>query len=93
MLDNVNNLGAELIEELRLKRMTEQDEQEKRVLEKIKAKMDKIKANQQKLQGSLKEATNHYVGKFCWWKIVLYQFGASRNLTLKILVKCSRLVF
>ncbi|RZC37773.1 piezo-type mechanosensitive ion channel component 2 [Asbolus verrucosus] len=53
--------GAELIEELRLKRMTEQDEQERRVLEKIKAKMDKIKANQQKIQGaSYKDSENHY---------------------------------
>lgn len=46
--------------------MTEQDELEKLVLEKIKAKMDKIKANQQKLQGSFKDPTNHYVGKFHW---------------------------
>ncbi|XP_068903608.1 piezo-type mechanosensitive ion channel component isoform X5 [Tenebrio molitor] len=53
--------GAELIEELRLKRMTEQEEQEHRVLEKIKAKMDKIKANQQKIQGaSYKDSENHY---------------------------------
>ncbi|XP_015835793.1 piezo-type mechanosensitive ion channel component isoform X11 [Tribolium castaneum] len=54
--------GAELIEELRLKRMTEQEEQERRVLEKIKAKMDRIKANQQKIQGSsYKDSENHYV--------------------------------
>lgn len=56
--------GAELIEELRLKRMTEQEEQEHRVLEKIKAKMDKIKANQQKIQGaSYKDSENHYAGE------------------------------
>ncbi|XP_044268088.1 piezo-type mechanosensitive ion channel component-like isoform X7 [Tribolium madens] len=54
--------GAELIEQLRLKRMTEQEEQERRVLEKIKAKMDRIKANQQKIQGSsYKDSENHYV--------------------------------
>ncbi|KYB27236.1 hypothetical protein TcasGA2_TC013391 [Tribolium castaneum] len=56
--------GAELIEELRLKRMTEQEEQERRVLEKIKAKMDRIKANQQKIQGSsYKDSENHYVDR------------------------------
>lgn len=46
--------------------MTEQDELERQVLEKIKAKMDKIKANQQKLQGNFKDPTNHYAGKFYW---------------------------
>lgn len=56
-------LGAELIEELRQKRMVEQNEEERKVLEKIKAKMDKIKASQQKIQGpGYKEPANHYVG-------------------------------
>lgn len=43
--------GAELIEEMRIKRMDEQVEEEHRILEKIKIKMDRIKANQQKIQG------------------------------------------
>ncbi|XP_076270338.1 piezo type mechanosensitive ion channel component isoform X7 [Rhynchophorus ferrugineus] len=42
--------GAELIEEMRVKRMDEQVEDERRILEKIKIKMDRIKANQQKIQ-------------------------------------------
>lgn len=41
-----------------------QDEQEKKILEKIKVKMDRIKANQQKIQGpAFKDTTNHFVGK------------------------------
>ncbi|CAH1971749.1 unnamed protein product [Acanthoscelides obtectus] len=46
--------GAELIEEIRQKMVHNQEEQEHRVLEKIKMKMDRIKANQQKLQDSVK---------------------------------------
>nr|CAH7742358.1 unnamed protein product [Callosobruchus chinensis] len=42
--------GAELIEEIRQKMVHNQEEQEHRVLEKIKMKMDRIKANQQKIQ-------------------------------------------
>lgn len=57
-------LGAELIEQLRQKRMHEQDEQERRILEKIKAKMDRIKATQQKMQGPFQSTSNHYVGEF-----------------------------
>ncbi|KAI4464688.1 hypothetical protein MML48_3g00017133 [Holotrichia oblita] len=53
--------GAELIEQLRQKRMHEQDEQERRILEKIKAKMDRIKATQQKMQGPFTSTNNHYV--------------------------------
>lgn len=56
--------GAELIEELRQKRILDQTEEERRILEKIKVKMDKIKANQQKIQGPLyKEPADHFVGK------------------------------
>ncbi|CAH1133196.1 unnamed protein product [Ceutorhynchus assimilis] len=44
--------GAELIEEMRSKRMDEQVEDERHILEKIKIKMDRIKANQQKIQDS-----------------------------------------
>lgn len=41
-----------------------QDEQEKKILEKIKVKMDRIKANQQKIQGpAFKDTKNHFVGK------------------------------
>ncbi|KAL3280583.1 hypothetical protein HHI36_003816 [Cryptolaemus montrouzieri] len=54
--------GAELIEELRSKRMHEQEENEKKVLEKIKSKMDRIKASQQKIQGAaFKESNTHYL--------------------------------
>ncbi|XP_044750779.1 piezo-type mechanosensitive ion channel component isoform X3 [Coccinella septempunctata] len=53
--------GAELIEELRVKRMQEQEDNERKVLEKIKSKMDRIKASQQKIQGaSYKEASTHF---------------------------------
>lgn len=56
--------GADLIEELREKQMSQKGEQERRILEKIKLKMDKIKANQQKIQGpSFKDPTSHFVGK------------------------------
>ncbi|XP_077295229.1 piezo type mechanosensitive ion channel component [Arctopsyche grandis] len=56
--------GAELIEELRQKQMRLQEEQEKKILSKIKVKMDRIKANQQKMQGpAFKEPTNHFVDK------------------------------
>lgn len=52
--------GAELIEELSQKRIYEQQETEKRILEKIKNKMDRIKASQKKFQGpTYKEPTNH----------------------------------
>ncbi|XP_017768658.1 PREDICTED: piezo-type mechanosensitive ion channel component isoform X3 [Nicrophorus vespilloides] len=54
--------GAELIEELRQKRMVEQEEEEKKIIEKIKMKMDKIKANQQKILGpNYQDSENHYV--------------------------------
>ncbi|XP_045471013.1 piezo-type mechanosensitive ion channel component isoform X4 [Harmonia axyridis] len=53
--------GAELIEELRMKRMQEQEDNERNVLEKIKSKMDRIKASQQKVHGaSYKDATTHF---------------------------------
>ncbi|XP_048520923.1 piezo-type mechanosensitive ion channel component isoform X7 [Dendroctonus ponderosae] len=52
--------GAELIEEMRIKRMDEQVEEEHRILEKIKIKMDRIKANQQKIQDSVLERTAIY---------------------------------
>lgn len=56
--------GAELIEELRQKRMKEQDEHEKKVLEKIKIKMDRIKATQEKLNArSIADTQSHYEGK------------------------------
>lgn len=56
--------GAELIEELSQKQIREQQEAERKILEKIKYKMDRIKASQQKIQGpSYKEPSNHHVGK------------------------------
>jgi piezo-type mechanosensitive ion channel component 1/2 len=45
--------------------MMSQDEQEKKILFKIKMKMDRIKANQQKLQGpAYKEPGDHFAGKY-----------------------------
>ncbi|XP_028032232.1 piezo-type mechanosensitive ion channel component isoform X5 [Bombyx mandarina] len=55
--------GAELIEELRQKQMLVQEEQEKKILEKIKVKMERIKANQKKIQGVIsKEPPHHDIG-------------------------------
>lgn len=52
--------GAELIEELRQKQMNVQEEQETKILEKIKVKMEKIKANQKKIQGVLSREPCHH---------------------------------
>ncbi|CAG4944089.1 unnamed protein product [Colias eurytheme] len=55
--------GAELIEELRQKQMMIQEEQEIKILEKIKVKMERIKANQKKIQGAMsKEPVHHDAG-------------------------------
>ncbi|XP_025196089.1 piezo-type mechanosensitive ion channel component-like isoform X2 [Melanaphis sacchari] len=52
--------GAELIQELSQKRIQEQHESERKVLEKIKSKMDRIKATQKKIQGfGIKEPESH----------------------------------
>ncbi|CAH0558079.1 unnamed protein product [Brassicogethes aeneus] len=55
--------GADLIEELRQKRIAEEEEEEHGVLQKIKHKMDRIKATQQKMQNSIYKDTakSHYV--------------------------------
>ncbi|PSN54799.1 hypothetical protein C0J52_01988 [Blattella germanica] len=54
--------GAELIEELRMKRIQEQENQEHRILEKIRVKMERIKATQQKIQGPrFNEPESHHV--------------------------------
>lgn len=56
--------GAELIQELSQKRIQEQHESERKVLEKIKSKMDRIKATQKKIQGfGVKEPESHEKGK------------------------------
>ncbi|XP_072936933.1 piezo-type mechanosensitive ion channel component isoform X3 [Epargyreus clarus] len=52
--------GAELIEELRQKQMQVQEEQEVRILEKIKVKMERIKANQKKIQGAMSKEPRHH---------------------------------
>ncbi|XP_028032231.1 piezo-type mechanosensitive ion channel component isoform X4 [Bombyx mandarina] len=52
--------GAELIEELRQKQMLVQEEQEKKILEKIKVKMERIKANQKKIQGVISKEPPHH---------------------------------
>lgn len=52
--------GAELIQELSQKRIQEQHESERKVLEKIKSKMDRIKATQKKIQGfGIKDPESH----------------------------------
>lgn len=57
--------GADLIEELRQERIQEQEELERKVLEKIKTKMDRIKATQQKLQDNVyQDSKNHFVGMY-----------------------------
>ncbi|XP_063838505.1 piezo-type mechanosensitive ion channel component isoform X2 [Ostrinia nubilalis] len=52
--------GAELIEELRQKQMQIQEEQEVKILEKIKVKMERIKANQKKIQGAMTKEPHHH---------------------------------
>ncbi|XP_038211570.1 piezo-type mechanosensitive ion channel component-like [Zerene cesonia] len=52
--------GAELIEELRQKQMMIQEEQEIKILEKIKVKMERIKANQKKIQGAMSKEPVHH---------------------------------
>lgn len=60
--------GAELIEELRQKQMKVQEDQEVKILEKIKVKMERIKANQKKIQGAMTKADHeprhHDAGEF-----------------------------
>ena len=57
--------GGELLEELHQKRIKEQEDAEKAILEKIKFKMDKIKANQRKIQGpGYKEPKTHKIGMY-----------------------------
>lgn len=56
--------------------MLVQEEQEKRILEKIKVKMERIKANQKKIQGAMtKEPHHHDDGKFHIFisKIIYYR--------------------
>nr|XP_026488209.1 piezo-type mechanosensitive ion channel component isoform X2 [Vanessa tameamea] len=52
--------GADLIEELRQKQMNIQEEQEVKILEKIKVKMERIKANQKKIQGVMSKEPVHH---------------------------------
>lgn len=61
----LNFRGAELIQELSEKQIQEQQEAERRILEKIKNKMDRIKASQQKVHGQgpeYKEPVSHDAG-------------------------------
>ncbi|CAB3377428.1 Hypothetical predicted protein [Cloeon dipterum] len=52
--------GAELIEQLRKKRVAAQKEEEQRVLDKIRTKMERIKENQRKMQGeNYREPQSH----------------------------------
>lgn len=59
----IKSRGAELIQELAQKRIQEQHESERKVLEKIKSKMDRIKATQKKIQGfGAKDPESHEKG-------------------------------
>lgn len=52
-----------MIQELSQKRIQEQHESERKVLEKIKSKMDRIKATQKKIQGfGVKDPESHEKG-------------------------------
>lgn len=63
--------GAELIEELRQKQMKVQEDQEVKILEKIKVKMERIKANQKKIQGAMtKEPKHHDAGTFSVYRFL-----------------------
>lgn len=54
-----------MIEELRQKQMHIQEDQEVKILEKIKVKMERIKANQKKIQGVVtKDARHHDDGNY-----------------------------
>lgn len=56
-----------MIQELSQKRIQEQHESERKVLEKIKSKMDRIKATQKKIQGfGVKEPESHERGKLLY---------------------------
>lgn len=60
--------GAELLEELHQKRIVEQENHEKAILQKIKAQMDKIKATQRKIQGPVQtDYKSHKVGKLIFY--------------------------
>lgn len=64
--------GAELLEEINFKRIVKQENLEKAILQKLKAKMDKIKANQRKIQGpSYRTPAAHKVGKIEGTKFAL----------------------
>lgn len=59
-----------MIEHLRLKQMKIQEDQESKILEKIKVKMERIKANQRKIQGALaKEPKHHDRGKLNYFGV------------------------
>lgn len=49
---------------MRAKRMDEQVENERRILEKIKIKMDRIKANQQKIQGDIALINSNFFERY-----------------------------
>ncbi|XP_059490786.1 piezo-type mechanosensitive ion channel component-like isoform X3 [Neocloeon triangulifer] len=62
--------GAELIEQLRRKRVAAQKEEEQRVLDKIRTKMERIKENQRKMQGeNFREPQSHQRDKMHQGKI------------------------
>ena len=65
--------GAELIEELRLKRMQQQVEKENEIIYKIKQKMDRIKATQQKITELELEPKIHAAGKWNFLQLFLYR--------------------
>ncbi|XP_071441072.1 piezo-type mechanosensitive ion channel component [Hetaerina americana] len=66
--------GAELIEELSKRQISEQQDLEHQVLEKIKRKMERIKATHQRRQETfLHESTNHYDGDLIGEECMMWQ--------------------
>ncbi|XP_052747026.1 piezo-type mechanosensitive ion channel component [Bicyclus anynana] len=78
--------GADLIEELRLKQMTIQEDQESKILDKIKVKMERIKANQKKIHGVMaKEPAHHDAGEQYFIKfLILLKSITSQSSTTRV---------
>lgn len=76
--------GAELKEELQRKRVAEQEDEEKNILEKIRQKMDRIKANQKRIQGPTFMEKQHKETSHCAGKSILIFIIDSKILTCGI---------
>lgn len=61
-------------EELQRKRVAEQEDEEKNILEKIRQKMDRIKANQKRIQGPKFMEKQHRDTSHCAGKLFFNSF-------------------